>query len=101
MIGIIHLVSGIKKFCEIKGENLVKSRYFSEWVFLDIVEKNLKDVIEKNTEKIRNSKIVFFGITEVTPVAINILSQKGISTYAVIDNNTSSRKMLMENVSVY
>ncbi len=101
MIGIIHLVSGIKKFCEIKGENLVKSRNFSEWVFLDIVEKNLKDVIEKNTEKIRNSKIVFFGITEVTNVAINILSQKGISTYAVIDNNTSRRKMLMENVSVY
>lgn len=65
MIGIIHLVSGIKKFCEIKGENLVKSRNFSEWVFLDIVEKNLKDVIEKNTEKIRNSKIVFLELQKL------------------------------------
>lgn len=51
MIGIIHLVSGIKKFCEIKGENLVKSRNFSEWVFLDIVEKKFKRCYRKKYGK--------------------------------------------------
>lgn len=45
-----------KKFCEIKGENLVKSRNFSEWVFLDIVEKNLKDVIEKIRKRLEIPK---------------------------------------------
>ena len=79
----------------------MKSRNFSEWIFLDIVEKNLKEIIEKNKGTIKRSKIVFFGITEVTNVAINILSKKGIPVYAVIDNNTSRRKMLLDNVPVY
>ena len=40
-----------KKFCEIKGENLVKSRNFSEWVFLDIVEKKFKRCYRKKYRK--------------------------------------------------
>ena len=71
----------------------MESKNFSEWVFLDIVEKNLTDIVEKNQDKIKKAKIVFFGITEATNVGISILMKKGISVYAVIDNNTSRKKM--------
>ena len=79
----------------------MESKNFSEWVFLDIVEKNLTDIVEKNQDKIKKAKIVFFGITEATNVGISILMKKGISVYAVIDNNTSRKKMLIEGVTAY
>lgn len=79
----------------------MESKNFSEWVFLDIVEKNLTDIVKKNQDKIKKAKIVFFGITEATNVGISILMKKGISVYAVIDNNTSRKKMLIEGVTAY
>ena len=51
----------------------MESKNFSEWVFLDIVEKNLTDIVEKNQDKIKKAKIVFFGITEATNVGISLL----------------------------
>ena len=65
------------------------------------MEKNLTDIVEKNQDKIKKAKIVFFGITEATNVGISILMKKGISVYAVIDNNTSRKKMLIEGVTAY
>lgn len=40
----------------------MESKNFSEWVFLDIVEKNLTDIVEKNQDKIKKAKIVFLEL---------------------------------------
>ena len=44
-----------KNYYGLRGK-LVESKNFSEWVFLDIVEKNLTDIVEKNQDKIKKSK---------------------------------------------
>ena len=51
-------MSGIKKLLWIKGKMVEKQKFFGMG-FLDIVEKNLTDIVEKNQDKIKKAKIVF------------------------------------------
>ena len=76
------------------------NKYGAEWVFLDILKCNLKQIIQ-NKKILNSKKIVFFGITETTNVAIELLKKDGIETYAIIDNNPSRRNMTLEDVNVY
>lgn len=76
------------------------NKYGAEWVFLDILKYNLKQIIQ-NKKNLNSKKIVFFGITETTNVAIELLKKDGIETYAIIDNNPSRRNMTLEDVNVY
>lgn len=76
----------------------MKDIYGSDWVFYDIVEKNLKNLLQ--TCDLKERKLVLFGITEATSVAIDFLKKQGLKIYAVIDNNTTRRNFIDSNISV-
>ena len=76
----------------------MKDIYGSDWVFYDIVEKNLKNLLQ--TCDLKERKLVLFGITEATSVAIDFLKKQGLKIYAVIDNNPTRRNFIDSNISV-